>query len=130
MSQGYGFGATIQAASLEAVLARLKGPPSGLTEDELSRLGLVLVVSARPADTGRLPRVGAAHYIRPVARDVHGHVQKRGPAVLATWDPRTERFEHFGWGVTPELALRVGMRAGDFELEQERRREALERGSA
>jgi hypothetical protein len=46
--------------------------------------------------------------------------------VLATWDAATDRFEHFGWGVTPELALRTGRRAGDFELEQERRRAAFE----
>ena len=24
-----------------------------------------------------------------------------GPAVLATWDPPTDAFEHFGWGITP-----------------------------
>ena len=72
----------------------------------------------------------AAHYLRPVARDMHGHVQKLGPAVLATWDGRAGRFEHFGWGVTPELAMRTGRHAGDFEIELERRREALERGVA
>ena len=77
----------------------------------------------------RLPRVVAAHYLRPVARDMHGHVQKLGPAVLATWDGRAGRFEHFGWGVTPELAMRTGRHAGDFEIELERRREALERGA-
>ena len=31
--------------------------------------------------------VVAAHYVRPIARDVHGHVQRLGPAVLSTWDP-------------------------------------------
>ncbi|MEX1173941.1 MAG: hypothetical protein WEG56_15205, partial [Chloroflexota bacterium] len=70
-------------------------------------------------------RVLAAHYVRPTARDEHGHVQRLGPAVLATWDPGTDRFEHFAWGVTPELAVRVGKRAGDFEVEVERRREYL-----
>ena len=68
----------------------------------------------------------AAHYIRPVARDEHGHVQRLGPAVLATWDESRDAFEHFGWGITPELALRVGRRAGDFELEVERRAAALD----
>ena len=38
-------------------------------------------------------------------------------AVLSTWNAGTDTFEHFGWGVTPELAMRVGRRAGDFELE-------------
>ena len=37
----------------------------------------------------------------------------------------SDRFEHFGWGVTPELALRVGRKAGDFELEVDRRRDYL-----
>ena len=60
---------------------------------------------------------------------MHGHIQKLGPAILATWEDRAGRFEHFGWGVTPELALRTGRRAGDFELEQDRRREALATGS-
>ncbi len=47
--------------------------------------------------------------------------------MLATWDPAADRFEHFGWGVTPELALRVGRKAGDFELEVDRRRDVPRR---
>ena len=35
-------------------------------------------------------RVAAAHYVRPTARDEHGHTQRLGPAVLATWDPATD----------------------------------------
>ena len=46
--------------------------------------------------------------------------------MLATWDATTDTFEHFGWGVIPELAMRVGRRAGDFEIEMDRRRELLE----
>jgi hypothetical protein len=128
VSIGYGLAATIGASSLEEVLARLRAAPFRLTEDELSRLGLVLVLGGRPATS--LPRVVAAHYLRPVARDMHGHVQKLGPAVLATWDGRADRFEHFGWGVTPELAIRTGRHAGDFEIELDRRREAFERSAA
>jgi hypothetical protein len=45
--------------------------------------------------------------------------------VLATWDPAVDAFEHFGWGVTPELAVRIGRRAGDFEIEVDRRRDYL-----
>ena len=67
------------------------GPPTRLTEDELSRLGLVVIV-AQPDVLDLLPRIVAAHYLRPVARDMHGHVQKLGPAVLATWDVRARRF--------------------------------------
>lgn len=130
VSVGYGLAATIRAASLEEVLARLRAAPVRLTEDELSRLGLVIVLGDPPDEAGALPRVVAAHYLRPVARDMHGHVQKLGPAVLATWDSRAGQFEHFGWGVTPELAIRTGRHAGDFEIELERRREALERSAA
>ena len=58
-------------------------------------------------------------------RDVHGHVQHLGPAVLATWDPGRDGFEHFAWGIIPELAIRIGLRAGDFEVEVDRRRDYL-----
>jgi hypothetical protein len=122
-SIGYGLVATIHADSLDEVFDMLRRPPVRLTDDELSHLGVVLVL--RRMDDARR-RIVAAHYVRPVARDLHGHLQRLGPAVLATWDPTTDAFEHFGWGVTPELALRVGRRAGDFEIESELRREYLE----
>lgn len=121
-SIGYGLAATIHANDLEQVFDALKQPPIGADDDELSRLGIMLIL--RRIGDG-LRRVVAAHYIRPTARDEHGHVQRLGPAVLATWDPNLDRFEHFGWGVTPELALRVERRAGDFELEVDRRRDYL-----
>lgn len=122
-SIGYGLAATIQADSLDGVFEALRRPPVRLADDELSHLGVVLVL--RTVDGGRR-RVVAAHYVRPMARDVHGHLQRLGPAVLATWDAAEDAFEHFGWGVTPELALRVGRRAGDFEIETDRRRDYLE----
>lgn len=120
---GYGLAATIHGDSLDDVLADLCSAPVHLSDDELSRLGVVLILRRLERDRRR---VVAAHYLRPVARDVHGHVQRLGPAVLATWDPATDRFEQFGWGVTPELALRVGRRAGDFELERDHRRAFLD----
>lgn len=120
---GYGLAATIHGESLDDVLAELRSAPVHLSDDELSRLGVVLVL--RRVDRDRR-RVVAAHYLRPVARDMHGHIQRLGPAVLATWDSATDRFEQFGWGVTPELALRVGRRAGDFELELAERRAFLD----
>lgn len=117
-SIGYALAATIDADSLESVFRQLKAAPNLVTDDELTRLGLVLVI----ADD----RVSAAHYVRPLARDEHGHTQRLGPAVLATYDPQNDRFEQFGWGITPELAVRVGRRPGDLELEIDRRRELLE----
>lgn len=121
---GYGLVATMPAASLDDVFDRLRAAPVGLTDDELSRLGVVLIV--RRTNDDRV-RVAAAHYVRPVVRDVHGHLQRLGPAVLATWDERTDAVEQFGWGVAPELASRIGMRGGDFEIEREVRRDLLER---
>lgn len=120
---GYGLAATIRGDSLDDVFESLRANPVALSDDELSRLGVVLVLR----QSGRGHRhVVAAHYVRPVVRDLHGHVQRLGPAVLATWDPKVGQFEHFGWGVIPELALRVGRRAGDFELETDARRAFLE----
>ena len=121
-SIGYDLAATIHADDLEGVFDGLRRPPVGADDDELSRLGGVVIL--RRLGDGRR-RVVAAHYIRPTARDEHGHVQRLGPAVLATWDPNVDRFEHFGWGVTPELALRVGRKSGDFEVEVDRRRDYL-----
>jgi hypothetical protein len=71
-------------------------------------------------------RVAAAHLQRPPLRDAAGHVRPQGPGVLATGDEARGGWEHFAWGVTPELAEAVGQRAGDFEIEQGRRREFLE----
>jgi hypothetical protein len=121
-SIGYGLAATIHADSLDDVFEALRRPPVALDDDELSRLGVVLVL--RQVGGGRR-RVVAAHYVRPTARDGHGHVQRLGPAVLATWDAPTDTFEHFGWGILPELAARLGVHAGDLELDIDRRRDVL-----
>jgi energy-coupling factor transporter ATP-binding protein EcfA2 len=127
LSLGYGMGATIHADALEEVLDDLASPEVALTEDELSRLGVVLVLRAfRDRGSGEvLRRVAAAHYVRPVVRDAAGHVQRLGPAVLATWDPAKDVFEDFAWGIIPELAERVGRKAGDFEAERGRRADYL-----
>lgn len=119
LSVGYGMLATVRGDRLEDVFECLGAPPVDASEDELSRLGLVLVLG----DDGG--RVKAAHYLRPVARDVHGHVQRLAPAVIATWDEGKRRFEHFAWGIGDELADRVGLTPLDFEREQARRAETL-----
>ena len=119
---GYGLLGTVHGDGLDEVLNALRRPPVAADDDELSRLGVVLVV--RRVDDGRT-RVVAAHYLRPTARDEHGHVQRLGPAVLATWDPNRDVHEQFGWGITPELAARLGCRAGDLELDIDHRRAFL-----
>jgi len=122
-SIGYGLATTMNADSLAEAFDSLSRPPVSLTTDELSYLGCVIIL--RRLDDGRR-RVTAAHYVRPILNDEHGHTQRMAPGLLATWEPGQDRFEHFGWGITPELAFRVGQRSGDFELEVERRRAFLD----
>jgi hypothetical protein len=45
--------------------------------------------------------------------------------VLATWDARLGRYEQFAWGVLPEIAARLGRRAGDLEADLHHRRDDL-----
>lgn len=122
-AEGLPVGATIEADGLEDVFARLEAPPFKATRDELSPIGLVVVLGAGPTTTGAPSRVVAVHWIRPLLRDAHGHVQRLPPAVLATWEPREQGWEHFAWGVMPELASRLGRRTGDLE------RDAAERAT-
>ena len=110
---GCAIGLMLRADSLEGVVARLTAPPLSLPEDEVRFLGVVVILGSS--------RVTAAHYLRPPERDRGGHTQRRPPAVLATWDAPTQRFDHFAWGVTPELADRVGRTQAQFEdLHRER----------
>jgi hypothetical protein len=116
LTVGYGLIATIDEPDLAGVLERLGRPPVSTDEGERSRLGVVLAVG----EVGCGPRVLAAHYVRPVARDQHGHVQRLPPAVLATWNMAADSFDHFAWGVLPELAERIGLRPVELEREQAR----------
>jgi len=118
-SLGYGIGATIHADRLEEVHEQLRAVPVGLTDDELSYLGLVMIVRAwRDAGGNIVRRVIAAHYARPVGRDEHGHVQRLPPAVIAARDESTDELEHFEWGVMAELGIRLGRTAGELEADQ------------
>jgi hypothetical protein len=110
--------AVVEAASLEEVHTRLRGAPIRLRDDDLTGLGVVVVL-------GLDDRVVAAHWARPLARDVHGHVQRLGPAVLAARDPRSGELEHFAWGVIPELAIRLGVSPAELEAEVVRRAAAM-----
>jgi hypothetical protein len=116
-SLGAGFAATIEASSLDDVFGRLRAM-AGLSDDELSYLGVVLVLDPDG-------NVEIAHHVRPIALDAHGHVQRLAPAVLAARDRTSGRLEHFAWGVLPELASRIRWKAGDLEAEVDRHRDAL-----
>ena len=128
-------GGVLEAGSLEDVRDHLRNGPLPLSDDQLTFLGCVLILGeggagstsdarASGARRGRL-RVTAAHYVRPLARDAHGHSQRLDPAVLAAWDGRLERYEHFAWGVLPEIAARLGRRSGDLEADLHHRRDDL-----
>jgi hypothetical protein len=121
LALGYGMLATMAGDGLEDALEILHDPAIGTDADERSRLGVVLAVE--PGDGG--PRVGAAHYVRPVALDTSGHVQRQPPAVLATWNRGAGRWDHFAWGILADLGGRTGMRPAGFEREQARRAAAL-----
>jgi hypothetical protein len=126
LTRGQRPGGVVPGASLEDVHRRLAAPPLPMSDDELTFLGCVLVLgpSTDAAKPGPL-RVVAAHYARPLARDAHGHQQRLAPAVLATWDGRAGRYEHFSWGVLPEIAARLGRKAGDLEADLHHRRDDL-----
>ena len=116
----------VAADDLAGVLALLRR--QGLSEDEISFMGVVFVVG--PAAGGETQgharaRVVAAHYLRPVVRDAGGHPRRLAPAVLATWNPAAAAWEDFAWGIVPDLADRIQMRPGDLEAERERRAAVL-----
>lgn len=104
--------ATLDADDLAGALDLLSR--QGLTIDEVSFLGVVLVLGPPGVDH---PRVQVAHYLRPVARDAGGHTRRQGPAVLASWDPREQRWEDFAWAIVPDLGARCRMRVADFVME-------------
>jgi len=80
-------------------------------DDEQRALGLVVVVGGG--------RAAAVHYIRPVERDREGHLQRRPPAVLSTWDDARGTVEHFAWAMTPELAARIMRLMGSEKIASE-----------
>ena len=121
LALGYGLLATMTGEGLDEAFAALEVPAVGTDEDERSRLGTVVVLG----DDDGVRRIVAAHYVRPVALDPHGHVQRLPPAVLATWNPGRRAWDHFAWGALTELAERTGMAPIDLEREQARRASVL-----
>jgi hypothetical protein len=127
-SIGYGIAATLHADRLEDVHDLLRARAVGLTDEELTYLGLILIVRAGRGPDGHIRRrVVAAHYARQVGRDEHGHTQRLPPAVLAARDKASDRLDHFAWGVMPELAIRLGRKAGDLERDVSERATLLAR---
>jgi hypothetical protein len=136
-----GLAVAVGADDFAGVLAVLRG--QGLSDDEISFMGVVLVLGARDTGSaagatsvdgkpgGGAPNgdnpicVLAAHYLRPVVLDAGGHPRRLPPAVLATWDPAADAWDDYTWGITADLAERARMRLGDLEAERDRRAAAL-----
>ncbi|MEA2026599.1 MAG: hypothetical protein U9O18_07895 [Chloroflexota bacterium] len=112
---GVGLGVSVEADDLEAVLDRLTS--AGLPQDGVRRLGVVLIAEETEAGL----RCAVVHYLRPTERDAQGHIQRRPPAVLAAWDEQGDVYEHYAWGITPELADRVDRSQADLEERQHER---------
>jgi hypothetical protein len=126
LTRGQRPGGVVPGTSLEDVHLRLAAPPLPMSDEEMTFLGCILVLGPATGTPSPGPlRVVAAHYARPLARDAHGHRQLLPPAVLATWDAPTGRYEHFSWGVLPEIAARLGRKAGDLEADLHHRRDDL-----
>lgn len=129
LQQGERVAIVTPGADLRSAIEHLTGPAVGLPDEAVRRLGLVLVVdvvpSVAPGPIQDRVRVVAAHYLRPIERDAQGHIQRRPPAVLATWDPVADAFDHFAWGVMGELADRVDRSQASFEELQATRAAAI-----
>ena len=114
---------TDRGANVESTAHRHGAPGAG-TSNSLAAPKRVQVPPGSTAGSTPGPvqpagewRAGACHYVRPLELDAAGHLQRRPPAVLATWDPHHDLLEHFEWGVTAELAMRVGLARDEFEKE-------------
>ena len=108
-----------------AIATAVTAGPGGSIEDVLRQPVPIRPASGVVVVLDDEDRVAAVHLHRPPLRDAGGHVRPQGPAVLATWEPGLGSWEHFAWGVTPELAAAAGRKAGDFEGEVDRRRDFL-----
>jgi hypothetical protein len=116
---GTALGISVAGADLSGALERLHASPGQLPYDAIRRLGIVVTA----AQTSRGVRCRVVHYLRPTERDAQGHVQRRQPAILASWDEAADRYDDYAWAITPELAERIGRTQAELE---DRRRERAE----
>ncbi len=111
---GAGLGICVAAAGVPDVLERLHDGPARLPYDAVRRLGVIVTLQA----TTQGPRCAVVHYLRPAERDAQGHVQRRPPAILASWDAAADRYDDYAWGILHELAERVGLDPARLEDRQ------------
>ena len=116
-------GGTVHGTSLEDLLRLSGAAESAEVPDDARELGVVVVLGQ--PELGGPVRLMRAHYVRPIERDVAGHLQRRPPALLSALDEGTSRLDHFFWAITDELATRVAIEAHEFDAAHRRRTRLL-----
>lgn len=99
--RGFPLIATAPGHDLAELLDLLRGANLRVPEDDLHRLGLVIVLGS---DAATQSHVESAHLLRAPALDGGA---RRPPALLATYAGE-KRWDDFSWAALPELATRVG----------------------
>ena len=100
--RGFPLIATAPGHDLAELLDLLRGANLRVPEDDLHRLGLVIVLGG---DGAAQSHVESAHLLRAPALDGGA---RRPPALLATWNG-SGGWADFSWAALPELAARVGV---------------------
>lgn len=100
--RGFPLIASAPSHDLAELLDLLRGANLRVPEDDLHRLGLVVVLGG---GGGAASRVESAHLLRAPALDGGA---RRPPALLATWDG-SGGWDDFAWAALPELAARAGV---------------------
>ena len=100
--RGFPLIATAPGHDLAELLDLLRGANLRVPEDDLHRLGLVIVLGG---DGAAQSHVESAHLLRAPALDGGA---RRPPALLATWNG-SGAWDDFSWAALPELAARVGV---------------------
>ena len=117
-------GGVLRGDSLEDVLRFNGATVDDEVPDAARELGVVVILGL--PEMGDPVRVVRAHYLRPIERDGAGHIQRRPPALLSSWDDDASRLDHFHWGISNELARRADMEPGEFEVVHRRRTRLLD----
>ena len=105
--RGFPLIATAPGHDLAELLDLLRGANLRVPEDDLHRLGLVVVLGG---DATAQSHVESAHLLRSPAIDGGA---RRPPALLATWDG-SGGWDDFAWAALPELAARIGVTQAEY----------------
>ena len=105
--RGFPLIATAPGHDLAELLDLLRGANLRVPEDDLHRLGLVVVLGGDATTEGH---VESAHLLRAPALDGGA---RRPPALLATWDG-SGGWDDFAWAALPELSARIGVTQAEY----------------